>query len=338
MLTAKQEVRVAPRPAASYGLGLLPDISICIVNWNCSEYLRQLLTSIEAARDDLSVEIIVVDNASTDHSAAMVRAEFPEVQLIRNTRHAGIARANNQAAARARGSLLFFLNNDTSILPGGLAALAHLFEGRPELAAAVPRLTSPSGKLQTCARNALDYRALLHRVWVLRWTKLFCAADRRYRYLEFDFVHNAYVNQIVGPAILVRRQAFLSAGGWDEAFEFRMDDIDLSLRLGRQGRMFYLADAGVIHWGGVATDLDRSYAYCAGEFSIIYFIRKHIGRRAARLYKLLITIDMAVRISVLALCWVPKRLFGASERAARNFRKLTAACRFLRALPAYWAF
>jgi GT2 family glycosyltransferase len=315
----------------------LPVLSICIVNWNCSDYLRALLRSIESTRDDLAVEVIVVDNASTDDSASMVEAEFPEVHLIRNARHQGIAKSNNLAAARAQGKLLLFLNNDVSIVSGGLTTLVQFFEQHPELAAVAPSLVGPDGKGQGCVRKTLYFRAMLHRVWFLRWTRLFRSADREYRQENFDLKRSGYVEHLVGPALLVRRKQFMSIGGWDEGFELTMDDVDLSSRLSRVGKMYYLAEAQVIHWGGIATALDQSYAYSCGECSHVHYIRKHYGPWSARVYKVLVTADMPLRISILALSWVVKRVFGTGERAARNHRKLVAASHFLgRRLPTYW--
>lgn len=312
-----------PQPA------ICPQLSICIVNWNCCQYLRKLLASIEAARDDLVLETIVVDNASTDDSAEMVQAEFPEVQLIRNRVHQGVARANNRAAARARGSLLLFLNNDTVVAPGALTALVQFVDLHPEVALISPRIVLPDGKIQGGVRARLSYRALLHRIWFLRGTRLFRAADRAYHQVDFDLHRSSYVQQIVGAALLMRRRQFLSVGGWDEAFEFRMDDIDLSDRLGQLGKIYYLAEAQVMHWGGVATELDRTYAYLHGEYSTIYYIEKNFGAAAARTYKMLVLADMPVRLFVLGLCWLVKRLFGSRERAARGYRKLTAAWHFV---------
>jgi GT2 family glycosyltransferase len=313
------------------------DLSICIVNWNCCDYLRALLTSIESERDKLSIEVIVVDNASTDNSAAVVRAEFPAVCLIRNDLHKGVAAANNQAAAQAHGKLLLFLNNDTRIQPGALTTLVDFIENQAEVSAVAPSLISPDGTPQENVRKLLGFQVLLHRVLFLRWTGLFRAANRHYRQVDFDLKRSAYVEHLVGPALLVRRRQFDLIGGWDEAFEFGVDDIDLSLRLGQLGKMYYLADAQVIHWGGVAKELDEPYSYRCSECSYIHYLRKHHAPWKAQIYKLLIIADMPVRISILALTWLIKKSFGTRERAARNYRKLAAATQFLvNGLPHYW--
>src|SRR5262245_49746255 len=89
------------------------DVSICIANWNCRDLLRDCLSSLLHQAQGVRLEIIVVDNASTDGAADMVMRHFPQVQLIRNRINRGFAAANNQAARRARGTHLLFLNNDT---------------------------------------------------------------------------------------------------------------------------------------------------------------------------------------------------------------------------------
>ena len=314
-----------------------PHLTICIINWNCSDYLCGLLESIRCDESDLPAEVIVVDNASTDNSVSMVESKFPEVHLIRNDRHHGVAHANNQAAARARGELLLFLNNDTIVWPGALRKLVDFFDQHPELSAVGPSLVLPDGKLQANVRMELGFRALLHRVTFLRWTGIFRGADRKYRRCDFDLKQSGCVDLLVGAALLVRREQFMSIGGWDEGFEFHMDDVDLSSRLSRFGKMYHLAEAQITHWGGLATKLDEAYAYRCREESFVYFIRKHCGVSAARVYKVLISIDMPVRVFVLALTCLAKRLTGQHGRAARDYQKLAAASQFLlHHLSRYW--
>jgi len=89
------------------------DISVCIANWNCREVLRNCLASILDYPQGIAVEVVVVDNASSDGAADMVARDFPEVILVRNAENRGFAKASNQAARRSRGKYLLFLNNDT---------------------------------------------------------------------------------------------------------------------------------------------------------------------------------------------------------------------------------
>src|SRR5262245_11929738 len=84
----------------------LIDVSVCIANWNCRDFLRACLASLSEQAQGVAVEVIVIDNASTDGAAEMVAREFPDVVLHRNPINVGFARANNQAAELARGRYL----------------------------------------------------------------------------------------------------------------------------------------------------------------------------------------------------------------------------------------
>ena len=99
------------------------DLSIVIVNWNTRDLLRDCLQSVEAGRRALKLEILVVDNASSDASAEMVRSEFPGVHLIENRKNLGFAAGNNVALRRAKGRIVMLLNTDTLVHGGVLASM-----------------------------------------------------------------------------------------------------------------------------------------------------------------------------------------------------------------------
>src|SRR5207249_541570 len=116
------------------------DVTVCIANWNCRDLLRACLESLCDQPQGVRLEVAVVDNASTDGAADMVAREFPEVILCRNLANLGFARANNQAAQRASGRYLFFLNNDTLVPPGALGRLIDYALAHPEAGLIGPRL------------------------------------------------------------------------------------------------------------------------------------------------------------------------------------------------------
>ena len=94
-----------------------PTLSIVVLSWNTEELLRACLTSLRAVEADFEIEVVVVDNASSDPSPDMVAAEFPEVRLIRNARNVGYAEGNNVGIRAARGRYIFLLNSDTEVAP-----------------------------------------------------------------------------------------------------------------------------------------------------------------------------------------------------------------------------
>ncbi|NIV39174.1 MAG: glycosyltransferase, partial [Anaerolineae bacterium] len=99
------------------------------VNWNTRELLTQCLASIEMYPPEAAYEVLVVDNASTDGSAAMVRSRFPQVRLIENPENVGFAVANNQAIRLSEGQYALLLNSDTEVYPGALEAMIQFMEG-----------------------------------------------------------------------------------------------------------------------------------------------------------------------------------------------------------------
>ena len=215
------------------------EVSVCIANWNCRELLRGCLESLHDQPQGVRVETIVVDNASTDGAADLVAREFPEVVLVRNDTNRGFSRANNQAAAKARGRYLFFLNNDTIVPPGTLRRLVDFAERHPEVGMVGPRLRDAQGYFQVSYRQQPTMAALLHKTNLLRWTGLCKKAYRRYRRQDFDPYAVRQVDILMGAAVLLPRQRFLASGGWDESFVFGGEDLDLSTRINQtaQGRV-----------------------------------------------------------------------------------------------------
>jgi GT2 family glycosyltransferase len=314
------------------------DITVCIANWNCREMLRACLESLHDQPQGVRVETVVVDNGSRDGAADMVGRDFPEVVLIRNVKNVGFARANNQAAERARGRYLFFLNNDTLVPAGSLRRLLHYAEAHPEVGMIGPRLRDGRGRPQISYRRKPTVAALLHRTVLLRWTGLCRRAYHRYRRADFNPLERRQVEVLAGAALLLRRDVFAALGRWDEGFAFGGEDIELSLRVNRFHPVVYLPDVEVTHFGRVSSRENIAFADPNLAAGYVRTLRK-AGTPAAvlRFYKIVVTLDAPL---LCALKWWQfgwRRACGRPVKAARSRLAARGLWHFItRGLGRFW--
>jgi GT2 family glycosyltransferase len=314
----------------------VPQVSILIVNFNGGEMLRNLLASIEQHRGPVTVEAIVVDNASSDHSAQLQPRAFPIV-LIKNSANVGFARGNNQAASAANAPLLLLLNNDTLLRAGALERLLDFMDRHPDAVAAGPKLIGGDARPQRTARNLPTLPALLNSIQLLRWTGIFRPAYRNYRRRDFDPQQPTEIPQLAAAALVIRREAFEKIRGFDEGFPFGVEDVDLCRRLGQFGKIYYVPAAEIEHLGRASSRANRPFVYRSYECGWARYLRKHHGWGPAILYKSLVTADMPLRIAGLCLQWTIQRTLGKSEKADNTLSRLRAAWQFAaRGLGAFW--
>lgn len=241
-------------------------LSICIVNWNTRALLLQTLRSICATAGDVSAEIIVVDNGSSDGSLNAVRAEFPSVQLIANSTNVGFARANNQAIAAAHGDWRLLLNSDTIVKEGALQAMLAFATSRSDCGVVGCKLLNEDGSLQEswAAFPSLTSELLGRNIRTRRLSQT--------SPLAYD------VDWVGGACMLVRSDAIRQVGGLDEGYFMYSEETDWCYRIRQAGwRVYYLADAEIVHLGGgsasraSATQLIRLYG------SKLRFFSQHYG-------------------------------------------------------------
>lgn len=314
-----------------------PELSLCVVNWNGAEHLPRLLASVEAAAGSLRVEVVVVDNASTDGSADGIAAEAPRVRLVRNAENLGYARACEQARALARAPLLLFLNNDLVLAPGSLERLVAALRADPGAVAAGPRLRWPDGRVQESTGGLPDLRALLHRVSWVRWTGLCRAAYRRFRHAHAD--RTGPCQRLAGAALLVRADA-LPPGEplWDSGYPFGLQDVDLCRRLGRAGRLLHVVEAEAVHAGSASSERNPAFVLEGYERGFVRYLERHDPRPwAPWAYRAAVTLDLPWRFLGAVLRALRLRCAGRTEDAARARARAAALLRFAaRGLPDYW--
>ncbi len=315
----------------------LPDVSVCIANWNCRDLLRQCLQSLLDQPQGVRLEVIVVDNASADGAADMVAEEFPEALLLRNATNHGFARANNQAARRARGRYLFFLNNDTIVPPDTLGRLADFADRYPDAGLIGPRLRGLDGKVQVSYRPRPALAAFLHRTLLLRWLGWWRGPYRRFRRQAFTAATTRPVDVLMGAAVLAPRQRFLDWGGWDEDFVFGGEDMELSYRVGRHAPLLFFPDAEILHYGSVST---RQNPWASTQIAIgflQYFRKTGTSRLGLGLYKLAVTLDAPVQGLLKIVQALGRFLCGQQKKARKSLVAARAWGHFLlRGLVPFW--
>lgn len=244
-------------------------ISAIVVSYNARDHLRKCLDELERGLPT-DAEILVVDNASDDDSAVLVRDEHQRCQLIALEHNLGFGAANNRAVAVARGEYLLLINSDAWLRQGSLDLLCDALDGDPRLAIAVPQLRYPDGRLQfswapetgvvgealQMARNRFEAWPFVHHqtASVLRWV-----------------FGGGWVS---AACMLVRKSAFEEVSGFDPSFFMYFEDVDLSRRLRQAGwslRLVTSAEAFHVKGGSQRSDAGE-LEYRRGQ--LLYY-RKH---------------------------------------------------------------
>lgn len=254
----------------------MADISVCIVNWNTREFLRECLKSLQANRDGLSLQIIVVDNASRDGSAQMVAEEFPDVELIELEENIGYAAGNNVGIERARGEYVLLLNPDIVVRPGSLKILHDFLKHHPDAGAVAPRLIQPDGSIQLSCRSFPDPDVIFFEAFglsrLLPASKLF----GKYRMSWWDYDDTRQVDQPMASALLIRSEALESVGKLDERFPIFFNDVDLCRRLWDDGwEIWFNHEAEMDHEGGASTRQVKRRMIVESHTGLLRYYNKH---------------------------------------------------------------
>ncbi len=235
------------------------DLGLIILNYNTREVLRECLRSLAETRN-CAVEIVVVDNASSDGSAEMVRAEFvgktaPDVRLIASAVNGGYAYGNNLALREFLTQpqpprALMLLNSDTRVPPDALRQLMDFLDAHADAGVVGPKLVLRDGSLDlACRRSFPTPRVSLYRMIGL--SKLFPKSKRfgQYNLTFLDENETAQVDSVVGAAMLMRTDALRQAGILDETFFMYGEDLDLALRIKQKGwNVYYYPGATILHY------------------------------------------------------------------------------------------
>jgi len=228
-----------------------PELSIIIVSWNVKDLLKKCLESIFASQGNFNSEVIVVDNASTDRTAEMVRVKFPQVKFLANEKNIGYAAANNLGFAQSSGKYILFLNPDTVILDNTLEKMLEFVKGNDKIAIAGCKHLNPDKTLQPSIRRFPTVTAIV--LILLKIAKIFpdLPALRHYFARDFDYNRLQIVDQVAGSFFFTKREILQKIGPFDEQFFTWFEEVDLCRRAKAAGwQVWYNPTAEIIHVGG----------------------------------------------------------------------------------------
>lgn len=296
-----------------------PELDVVVVSWNTRDLLRACLASLERHPAPVETRVWVVDNASTDGSAEMVAAEFPDVRLIENDRNRGFAAANNQALERSDAPWLLLLNPDAEVTPGALGtAFERVRQWRAVVAA---RLLNPDGTLQhSCFRFPHAGKDLLEALYLHR---LLPRRTRGRLLLGGYWPHDEEreVEWAVGAFLFLPREAVDAAGPLPEEYALFGEDMEWCWRLRETGwPVRYVPDARVVHHG------NRAAGQRAPEWRIRRthaarrrFVREHRGRIGLLLHRAVELLGYGIRAALFTVMGL-----GSPRRAeqGREYRRI----------------
>lgn len=222
------------------------DLSVVVVNRNTADLLAAALTSVAETTAGMTVEVWVVDNASTDHSAALVRERFPLVRCIENDTNRGFGAANNQALRQMRGRYALLLNSDAVLTPGAARRLFTFMEAHPDVGMACGQLLNPDGSRQHSFASFPDPLSLLVNESLLKRL-----VPGRYPSKHRVGASPLAVDSCIGACMIVRKAAMDAVGLFDERYFFFMEETDWALQFHRAGwRIMCVPDARIYHAQG----------------------------------------------------------------------------------------
>ena len=222
------------------------DLHLIIVNWNTRQLLIDCINSIYTTVTNLSYQINVVDNGSTDDSVRAVRERFTEVLITENPENRGFAAAVNQALDDDIAKYSVLLNTDTILQKDAIHILYSFLEQHKDVGIAGAQLQKPDGTRQHSYDNYPTLATELFNKSLLRWF-----SPSKYPSKKREIIHPVKVESVIGACLMIRNDAIKQVGKLDEDYFFFIEETDWCYRMQKAGwKVYHVPDAKVIHLGG----------------------------------------------------------------------------------------
>ncbi len=233
------------------------DLTLVIVSYQVRAHLERCLYSLEDVPSTLQLQMVVVDNGSTDGSIELIRTQFPNVELLVNTENVGFARASNQGLAQARGRYWMLLNPDTEIpraSPSALDLMVEFMDWHPLAGACGPSLFYANGVRQHSAFRFPTLGQIYMDLFPVNWRLRESRWNGRYPLAWYEWGAPFVIDHPLGAALLVRPAAALQVGLLDPDYFIYAEEVDWCMRLKRAGwQVWCVPAARIIHHEGQST-------------------------------------------------------------------------------------
>ncbi len=309
-----------------------PDITIIIVNTNDKDYLKNCLVSLVRQKtENLQLEIVVVDNGSTDGSRQLIETRFPQVKWIQNGTNLLYTKANNRGLKQASGKYFLVLNPDTTLPPTTLKRMYSFIDANKKIGLAGCRQINEWGKiLPICHRYFTPYTQILTLPLFYKFAKN-SAAFRNFTYADWDRLSSREVDTIPGSFMFGRSDILNSVGLLNETMPMFYSDDDFCLRVNISGyKIWYNAAITITHF--TSKTISRSPIFkimTQGQSDMVSYTRKHHGVTWATVLFLLTKLSLIASVASYSWDYV-KFTFSRVETALVSLRD---ARRFQRLFP-----
>jgi GT2 family glycosyltransferase len=276
------------------------DLSIIIVNWNTRDLLCQCLDSLTQRVEGIEMEILVVDNGSTDGSVAAVRKKFPGMRLIENPVNLGFAKANNQALSVSKGRYLLLLNPDTQVKDEAIPQMLSFMNAHAEAGLVGAQLLNADESKQNSIANFPSLATELLNKSLLRWF-----FPEKFPGKEMDYPAPVEVDSVIGACMLVRREAVEQVGLLDEGFFLFLEETDWCYRIKKAGwKIYHIPQAEIFHFQGKSAEAEKGKARIEYYRSRYYYFRKNNGRLQSSVLFVGLMIKLLVELIFAAIACV----------------------------------
>lgn len=291
-----------------------PTISVIIVTYNTGEIVLDALASVLA--QSLPVELILVDNQSSDDTVELVRDQFPDVQVIVSQTNSGFGGGNNLGFQHASGDYLVLVNPDLRLGADALNTMLVYLQENPTVSIVGPRTVNADGHIALTARSVYSVFRIILTYFGLT-TLLPHLLRREERAVNLHATEPQTVVWLQGSCMVMKREIFDALGGFDEGFFLYAEDVDLCYRaraLGKQ--VIYHPQARATHLEGTTTGNFPYFRVRSYHLSPLYFFRKRGKHAQVIVLKLFFTVELLLKSTLRRL----RNLVNYSERRANHAR------------------